>query len=273
MKSRLKPHSVPTRSAPRPDPVRSSSRVTLVLNIGNTSLFGGVLRGKTLRTFRLAQNDLVGLRAELACAKNVTSAVLCSVVPKLTPKIAALVKRATGVTPHVLGADSPHGLKIAYRDPKKLGADRLAAAIGARALFPQKSVIVVDCGTATTVTALTKTGEIAGGAILPGAGLWAEALSGRTAQLPKIRLGRPRTSAGRSPEEAIASGIYFGHLGAVRELVARLRREVFRGAQVVVVGTGGNAPLYAGEKLFTVEEPRLILHGLLVQAGSLSHHA
>ncbi len=273
MKSRLEPHLVPPRSALGRDPVRTSSRVTLVLNIGNTSLFGGVQRGKTLRMFRLAQNDLAGLRAELARAKTISSAVLCSVVPKLTPKITALIKRGTGVTAHVLTAESAHGLTVRYREPRKLGTDRLAAAIGARAMFPGRDVVIVDCGTATTVTALTRTGEIAGGAILPGAGLWAEALAGRTAQLPEVKLRRPRTSAGRSPEEAIASGIYFGHLGAVRELVARLRREVFRGAQVVVVGTGGNAALYAREKLFTVEEPGLILHGLLVQAGALSHHA
>ena len=91
-----------------------------------------------------------------------------------------------------LTADAAHGLTIGYHRPGQLGADRVATAIGAQVLYPKRHVVVVDCGTATTVTALRSDGTLLGGAILPGLSLWPETLALRTAQLPRIQLRRPR---------------------------------------------------------------------------------
>jgi type III pantothenate kinase len=92
-------------------------------------------------------------------------------------------------------------------------------------------------------------------------------LARRTAQLPQVDLRRPRTALGRSPQEGIAAGVFFGHVGAIRETIARVRAAAFGREAAVVVGTGGHAPLLAGEKLFTLEQPDLVLRGLLAFAA------
>ena len=200
-------------------------------------------------------------------------AALCSVVPALTASVARHIKQTFGIVPQILTADAPHGLMIGYRRPRELGADRLAAALGAQVLFPKMNVIVVDCGTATTVTALRRDGILAGGAIFPGLSLWAEMLASRTAQLPRIALPQSVAAVGRSSREAIASGLYHGHAGAIRELIQRVQAEAFGRQKAVVIGTGGHAPRFAREKLFTVLAPNLILTGLRAFAASKHDHA
>jgi type III pantothenate kinase len=243
---------------------------TLVLNLGNTSLFGGVFRdGKLRKSFRLptqataavGSRELSRLIATRVPGK-IDRVVLCSVVPALTRKVTALLQRDFSLAPQILTADAPHGLKIGYRRPQELGTDRLAAALGARRLLPKRHVIVVDCGTATTVTALHRNGTLLGGAILPGLALWPAMLASRTAQLPEVPTVKPRVALGRSTRGALQSGFFHGHVGAIRELVGEIRREAFRRGDVLVVGTGGNAPRFSQEKIFDRIEPDLVLIGL-----------
>jgi type III pantothenate kinase len=241
----------------------------LLLNIGNTSLLGGVITlGRLERQFRVPTAEVkteAKLRRLLAREASGTfdRAALCSVVPELTLPLCAAVKRATGIAPRVLRAEITHGLTIAYKRPRELGADRVAAALGAHTCFPGRDKIVVDFGTATTVTAVTANGTIAGGAILPGFGLWAEMLASHTAQLPKVDSPAPKSAVGRTPQEAIAAGLHFGHVGAVRELVGRISLEVF-GARKrpLVIATGGNAARFEHDNLFAELVPDLILLGL-----------
>jgi type III pantothenate kinase len=247
---------------------------TLVLCLGNTSFFGGVFTGARLAsTFRLPTGDWSALRTELGAPGRVDSAALCSVVPALTVKVTKLIRTETGVQPHRLTADAPHGLRIGYRRPRELGTDRLAAALGARVLFPKKNAIIVDCGTATTLTALDRSGAILGGAILPGLALWPEMLATHTAQLPRIAVARPRTALGRSTREAIASGVFHGHTGAIRELAARVGADAFGHKPFIVIGTGGGAATLRRENLFTKLAPGLILHGLRAFAANFHDHA
>jgi type III pantothenate kinase len=233
----------------------------LVISVGNTSLFGGVFTGDDLSLhFRVPTAELPALKRQIP--DRIDRAIVCSVVPALTPDVMRFIRRSWNLDAEQLTFQSRHGLAIGYREPQQLGADRIAAAVGARARFPGKNVIVVDCGTATTVTVLRADGRLAGGAILPGLALWSEMLAQRTAQLPRISVEQPRRATGRSTEEGIASGLFFGHLGAIRELVTRMRVEIFGRAACVVVATGGESPRFAGENLFTVIEPTLILQGL-----------
>ena len=246
---------------------------TFALSLGNSSLKAGVFSGG--RLVRRLQAPVAGAARPGGMGRilgarfkgRVDRAVLSSVVPALTGPAARAVKLAFGVAPRILAVDGPHGLKIAYTRPRELGADRLAAALGARDLFPNRNIVVVDFGTATTVTALGRRGAILGGAILPGLGLWAGMLAERTAQLPRVEPGRrPRAALGRSTADALRSGIFHGHAGAVRELVHRIRREAFGAARSLVVGTGGHAGRFLGEKLFDRHEPDLVLRGLLAYA-------
>lgn len=234
---------------------------TLVLSVGNTSLYGGVFVGaRFTRSFRIAASALSELRGHVG--SQIDCAAVCSVVPALTPDVTRTIQREWNCAAALLSADSELPFKIGYRRPKELGTDRIAAAWGAWTLEPRANVIVVDCGTATTVTALSRRDVLLGGAILPGLSLWTEMLATRTAQLPSIDARRPRVALGRSTSEAIASGIFHGHAGAIREVVSRVRTEAFGRGNAVVIGTGGNAPAFAKENLFDRIEPALVLHGL-----------
>ncbi len=240
----------------------------LLLNIGNSSLLGGVVQlGRMEHRFKV---PIAEIRTEAAMrrllktkvTKPIDRAALCSVVPALTLPLCAAIKKATGAAPRVLRAEGAHGLRIAYKRPSELGADRVAAALGAHTAYPGKNRIVIDFGTATTVTAVTAEGEIAGGAILPGFGLWSEMLAARTAQLPKVDGPAPRSATGRSTKEAISSGLHIGHVGAVRELVSRISKEVYGRRRPLVLATGGGAARFERENLFAEHVPDLILLGL-----------
>jgi len=250
---------------------------SLVINLGNTSIFGGHFEGKHLKASFKLSSRLGPRTLSKELIKHIPSGVdrlaLCSVVPSLTAPVASLLRRKTGLEPRLLHAEAQHGLLIGYRDPQRLGSDRLAAVLGAQSLAPKRNLIVVDCGTATTVTALDQTGLLAGGAILPGLGLWAEVLAAQTAQLPRVIPARPRSPLGRSPEEAIASGLFHGHAGAIRELIKLVAQKSFGNDSYTVFGTGGNAPLFSKEKLFTAQKPYLILNGLLAFATGFKDHA
>lgn len=250
----------------------------LVLNLGNTSLFGGVFeQGKLRRSFRVPVGQAVTTAGFARHVKplikgEVSAVALASVVPKHTSALMYAVWHHLGVAADLLTVDAAHGLKIGYYRPRELGTDRLAAILGARALYPRQNVMVVDCGTATTVTALDRSGTLLGGAILPGLALLAEVLAARTAQLPHIAPTRPKRALGRGTAEGIASGVFYGHVGAIREVVARIRAEAFGRAKVVVLGTGGNAELLGRENLFTRQEPNLILFGLQDFVLRTLHH-
>lgn len=241
---------------------------TLVLSVGNTSVFGGVYdQGKPARQFRVATHDAAGRNVSVRnlipqVRGHIDRAALCSVVPKLTGPIIREIRRRFGITPRVLTAEAVRILKVGYRKPRELGVDRIAAALGARALVGDRHLIVVDCGTATTVTALRGDGVILGGAIFPGLALWSPMLAQHTAQLPVVPLRRPRSVVGHSPREALQSGIFHGHVGAIRELVGRIRRESFGRQKVIVIATGGNLKWLSREKLFSRHVPDLVLIGL-----------
>jgi type III pantothenate kinase len=240
---------------------------TLTISIGNTSLFVGVFEGTTLTSsFRLAAADLSRLPRRVSGV--IDSIAICSVVPAITPDVLRLARATWEIEPHVLTAAAALPFKIGYRAPARLGTDRIAAAWGARNLLPQRNLIIVDCGTATTVTALSRDGTLLGGAIFPGLSLWPQMLAGNTAQLPAVALRQPKYALGRSPEEGIVSGVFHGHVGAIRELTTRLKSEAFSRRAAVVIGTGGHAPLLRNSKVFDRLEPALALRGLQAFASS-----
>lgn len=173
--------------------------------------------------------------------KDVNAVCICSVVPPLTQTLEEMSKRFFNVAPLVVGADMDLGVRILYEDPKAVGADRLVNAIAAHELYGGPC-IVVDFGTATTFDAITADGAYLGGAIAPGIVISAEALFERTAKLPRIQLEIPSRAIGRSTVASMQSGIIFGYVGLVKELVARFKREL---GEAKVVATGGLAKMMA----------------------------
>lgn len=246
----------------------------LVLDIGNTTLHGGVFRGRDLvAEFRKSTSDratadeiglfLLQILRERGCAPEEIRAVgAASVVPSLQRAledgIATFLRRET----FFLQPGARTGLKIKIRNPEEVGADRIANAIAAGAVFPGENAIVVDLGTATTFDVVSAQREFLGGAIAPGLRISMETLHTKTAKLPPVDIMARPEALGKSTVGSIQSGLFYGHLGMMRELLARLRVDAFGEEPVRVIGTGGFAPMFAGEKVFDRLEPHLVLEGV-----------
>lgn len=246
----------------------------LCLDVGNSQIYGGLFEGDLLRVqFRRtsqlrSSSDELGvffrsvLRENNVNPDEISRVAICCVVPDLLYSLRACCQKYFGLDPLVLRPGIRTGLKIAYRDPKEVGADRIADAVGAVTMFPDRNLIVADFGTATTICAITRYKEFLGGNIIPGVRLSMEALEERTAQLPAVEILPPRTALGRSTVESIQSGLYWSNVGMVRELIGRITAEEFSDEAPVVIGTGGFAQLFNREELFDHVVPDLILAGL-----------
>lgn len=246
----------------------------LCLDVGNTQIHGGVFAGDALKfqfrksTHPLGSSDELGVFFLAVLRENgvdpaaVTAVAVCSVVPPAAYALRGASVKYFHTEPFVLQAGVKTGLKIRYRNPAEVGADRVANAIAATQRHPGRDVIVVDCGTATTFDVVTATGDYLGGAIMPGVGLSAEMLSARTAKLPAVEIQRPESVLGRTSVESIQSGLYHGHVGAVRNLLSALAIEAFAGQPPLVLGTGGFARMFEAEGIFNEIVPELVLLGL-----------
>jgi type III pantothenate kinase len=151
-------------------------------------------------------------------------------------------------------------IPIVTENPSEVGADLVAAAIGAREGFGAP-LIVVSYGTATVFIAISAAGEYLGVAIAPGVTISIDALIGRTAKLPQIALEAPGSAIGRNTLEALQSGIVYGFAGQTEAIVARMRHEM--GGDVRVVATGGLAEIVAKQTpIVDAIDPHLSLVGL-----------
>jgi type III pantothenate kinase len=256
----------------------------LTLDVGNSQIHGGVFDGDTLRlqfrktTHPIGSSDEIGVFLRGVLRENgvdpaaIRRVAVCSVVPPAAYPLRAACVKYFNCEPFVLQAGVKTGLKIKYRNPAEVGADRVANAIAATHRRPGENCIVVDCGTATTFDVVTAGGDYLGGAILPGLGISVESLSTRTARLPAVEIARPEGALGRSTVESIQAGLYHGHVGAIRQLIGELAREAFSGVRPAVIGTGGFARLFEAEGLFDEIVPELVLFGLK-QAEALNRDA
>lgn len=154
------------------------------------------------------------------------------------------------------------GLKIKYRDPLEVGADRIANAIAATQQFPNKNIIVVDFGTATTFCVISKNKEYLGGVITAGMKLAMDALQSNTAKLSPVNIIKPKTVTGRSTMESIQSGLYYTQLAALEQICQRITKEHFPDEAPLIIGTGGFAYLFEEEQIFSMVIPDLVLQGL-----------
>ena len=246
----------------------------LCLDVGNTQLFGGVYSGEDLKTtFRRTSNmrassDELGMFFRAVLRENgmdpaeIDMAAVCSVVPDAVHSLRNAFRKYFRFEPFVLQAGAKTGLKIRYRNPLEVGADKIANAIGAVLRFPGRNVLIVDFGTATTLCAVTKEKEYLGGIITPGIRTSMAALEANTARLPAVEIIRPMEILGRSTVESIQSGLYYGTLATVRFLAGSVTRQYFPEHPPVVLGTGGFGRLFEGENLFDAFLPELPLLGL-----------
>ena len=246
----------------------------LTLDVGNSQLFCGVYDGEDLKTtFRRtssvrASSDEFGIFFRAALRENgvdpeeIDMAGICSVAPDAVHSLRNCFRKYFGFEPFLLQPGVKTGLKIRYRNPLEVGADKIANAIGALSRFPGRNLLIIDFGTATTLCAVTKDKDYLGGIITPGINISMAALESQTARLPVVEILRPPEVLGRSTVESIQSGLYYGTLGTVRSLAAAVTQEHFAKEEPLVVGTGGFGRLFENEHLFDEFVPELPLLGL-----------
>ncbi len=257
----------------------------LSLDVGNTQIYGGVFdvpksgykseNEKMLLSFRKSSkqgssSDEVGIFLRTVLKENgidplkIKKIVLCSVVPEVIYSLKGACQKYFGLNPFILQAGVKTGLKIKYRNPLEVGADRIANSIAATHLYPHKNIVIVDLGTATTFCAVTSEKEYLGGTIIAGLKLSMEALEAKTAKLPSVEIVAKSEALGQSTIDSLQSGLYFGHLGAMREIIHKLSVECFAGSKPFVIGTGGFSSLFEKEKIFDLTVPDLVLKGNLI---------
>lgn len=246
----------------------------LCLDIGNTHIFGGLMQDNTiLLRFRYPSDhtmtsDVLGLFLRDVIQANqfdpsaVNGVSICSVVPALDYTVRAACRKYFKLSPLFLKPGVKTGLKLGIKNPLELGADRIANAIAAIERYPKRHLIVVDYGTATTVCVINKHNTYLGGAILPGFKLSMESLSQKAAKLSAVDILKPDNALGKTTATNIQAGLYFGQLGATKEIIAQLNATVFTDEAPIVISTGGYAHLLQSEQLFTENLPDLVLDGL-----------
>ncbi len=247
----------------------------LCLDIGNSHIYGGVFEGDQLRlTFRKtsrqgASSDEYGLFFRGVLRENgfdpeaIRNVALCSVVPEVIYSISSACQKYCGKAPFVLTAGAKTGLKSRYRNPLVVGSDRIANAIAATTMYPGDDLLVLDLGTATTVDAISAGRDYLGGVIIPGLRMSMEALDRGTARLSSVEIRKTEQCLGRSTADSIQSGLYFGHLGALREIMNGVSNDAFDGRRPRIIATGGFSGLFADTGLFDEAVPDLVLRGLL----------
>lgn len=223
----------------------------ICIDIGNSNITIGVFEDEALKfTARLATDtrrtsdqyaieirdiiEIYGIKSA-----DITHAAISSVVPTVGSAIERAVNRLFGIRSVVLGPGVKTGLNIKIDNPAQLGADLAAGAVGALAKYPTPT-IVIDMGTASTISVLGKNGEFLGGVIAAGVKLTMDALASRTAQLPSVSIEAPKKTIGTNTADCIKSGLIMGQSAMIDGLITKIEREL--GEPATVVATGGLAP-------------------------------
>ena len=241
------------------------------MDIGNTNIKTALFDGeKMVKYWRVSTNKiytsdeygilLCNLFAHEGLSTDVVEGVIISsVVPTINFTIEHMCQNYFHVTPIFVVPGIKTGINIGYDNPRELGSDRIANAVAAYAEYGAPCIFI-DFGSATTFGVVGEGGKFLGGSIFPGVKLASEALVSGTAKLPRFELIRPETVIGRSTQTNLQSGMFYGYVGMVRNIVRKMKQEL--GREALVVATGGMAVLFA-------EDAKCIdkLDGLLTLKG------
>jgi len=248
----------------------------LAIDAGNTNLVfalveDGVIRARwriATDARRTADEYAVWLHQLLALEgfgkADVEAVIIGTVVPRALHNLEVLATKYFGVEPLIAGQSPVEwGVELDVVEPASVGADRVLNAVAAHALY-EGDLIVIDFGTATTFDVIDYSGAYKGGIIAPGINLSLDALVAAAARLPRIAMEAPKDNLsviGRTTEDQMHIGIYWGYVAMMEGLVARLRSEI--GRPVTVVATGGLAALFDKHvELFDAIEGDLTIQGL-----------
>ena len=246
----------------------------LAIDIGNSNIVIGCIEGGEIQNETRIATDLVKTSDQYCFdLKNMLSlsdvpvtrledVIISSVVPPVLNSMRTAVLKLTGKKPFVVGPGIKTGLNILLDNPQQVGSDLIVAAVAALREY-KPPLILIDMGTATTISVINKDRAYLGGCICPGVRISAEALSARAALLPGINLDQPRRAIGKNTTDCMRSGIMLGAACMLDGMIERMEQEL--GERATVVATGGIArfvlPMCRREIAY---DRNLLLKGLAV---------
>lgn len=246
----------------------------LVLDIGNTNITLGVFDKSELKHSWRLNTDISrtedeygiyikNLLKEFNLDSNIKNAVICSVVVQLTEKIDIALKKYLGIDSLIISHKIKNNVEIKTDSPSQVGADRIANAAAAKALYSVPA-IVVDFGTATSFDIVNEKSEFIGGIITAGMKIQAEALSSRTSKLPKLYIEAPEHTIGRNTIDAMLSGIVRGHAAMIDGLLFECEHELAKKATIIATGGYSSVIEKYLKRKFDIINPDLTLIGAKV---------
>lgn len=246
----------------------------LAIDIGNTNIVLGCIRdGEILFTERLStDHSKTGLEHAISLKivlemhdidpKNLSGAIIGSVVPPLTELFQEALEKIAGIRAMVVGPGIKTGLNILMDNPAQVGSDLIVGAVAGIAEY-SLPLILIDMGTATTICVIDSRKNYIGGMILPGVRVSLDSLTSRTSQLPRISLDAPKRLIGKNTIECMKSGVLYGNAACLDGMIDRIEADL--GQEATVVATGGLAenivPLCRHSIILDDE---LLLKGLLL---------
>ena len=246
----------------------------LAIDIGNSNIVIGCIENGVIQNETRIATDLVKTSDQYCFdLKNMLSlsdvpvarledVIISSVVPPVLNSMRTAVLKLTGKKPFVVGPGIKTGLNILLDNPQQVGSDLIVAAVAALREY-KPPLILIDMGTATTISVINKDRAYLGGCICPGVRISAEALTSRAALLPGINLDEPKRAIGRNTSDCMRSGIMLGAAAMLDGLIDRMEDEL--GEKATVVATGGISkyviPMCRREVLY---DRNLLLKGLAI---------
>lgn len=243
----------------------------LAIDIGNTTVAVGLINSGKILTHEKIMTDISEIEVDYLEritriikaweVSKIEGAVISSVVPLLTDLIKGIIVLEFGIEPLIVSSLTSAGILIKTEEPEKVGSDRIADAVGAVYEYGAP-IIIIDMGTATTISIVNKDKKFIGGMILPGVRTALNSLIKSTAQLPQIKLGSPPESIiGKNTSESIESGIIYGTASCIDGICERLYEEL--GYKSKIIATGGNASkIIPFCKSDIIIDNRLLIKGL-----------
>ncbi len=246
----------------------------LAIDIGNTNIVLGCFSdNEIILRERLSTNHTATILEYAATIKTafemygidpktVTGAIISSVVPAVTNTVKAAIEKFIGTKVLVIGPGIKTGLSIVIDNPSQLGSDLVVDAVAGLNEY-SAPMIIIDMGTATTVSVINSKKEYIGGMIVPGLAISHDALISRTSQLSKIALEKPKKVIGSNTVDCIKSGLLYGNAGMLDGLIERINETL--GENCTVVATGGLSTVVAPLcKSDIIVDEDLLLKGLMV---------
>ncbi len=246
----------------------------LAIELGNTNIvIGGIDSEKIYFSERITTTHVKTALEYAINIKNILEihgldksqfegAIISSVVPPLNAALSSAVKKIFGFRPKLVGSGMKTGMNIIMDNPKNVGSDLIVDAVAALKDYPCP-IIVIDMGTATTMSVVDKSGNYTGGVILPGLKVSLDSLSTKTAQLPQISLDIPAKVIGKNTVDCMRSGIMYGTAGMIDGIIDRMEAEI--GEKPSIVATGGLSrfvvPLCRHEIIY---DEQLLMKGLMI---------